>query len=146
MPVLSDKQRALLHALREVEAEDRPVEIAELAEKSTYSEASIRTYFTKKLEGVLVFRDIQGWRVEGALRCAERAFGRHMTQKAGTTADAVKTENAWQMALRKLLYEGLKRGYRPGDEERAILGRLDGVIPLHRRQTPPPSQTKLFED
>jgi len=146
MAVLSDKQRALLHALREVEAEDRRVDIQELAEKSSYSEASIRTYFTKKLEGVLVFRDTQGWRVEGAMRCAERAFARHMTQKAGSTADAVKTEDAWQMAVRKLLYEGLKRGYRPGDEERAILARLDGVIPLPRRPAPAPSQTKLFDD
>jgi len=145
MARLSEKQRALLHALRDIEEEDRPVDIPDLAARTSYSEASIRTYFTKKLEGVLVFREASGWRVEGARRCAERAFARHMTQKAGSAADAVRTEDAWQMAVRKLLYEGLKRGYTLGDDERAVLDRLRGIAPVPRRSTSQP-QPGLFED
>jgi len=145
MAVLSDKQRNLLLALRHFEEEELPVDIADLAVRTTYSEASIRTYFNKKLEGVLVFRDEDGWRVEGALRCAERVFARHMTQKAGSAADAVKTEAAWQMAVRKLLYEGHKRGYGLGPEESALIDRLEGKqpAPLRRRARPQPG---LFED
>jgi len=145
MAVLSEKQRALLHALRDIEDAETPVDIADLARRTAYSEASIRTYFTKKLEGVLVFRDPAGWRVEGANRCAERMFARHMTQKAGSTADALRTEDAWQMALRKLLYEGLKRGYRLSEEEHAILDRLLGKVVPPRRPSSAP-QPGLFED
>ncbi len=144
MAALSEKQRALLLALRQIEEAEESVDISALAAVSGYSEASIRTYFTKKLEGVLVFRDEDGWRVEGARRCAERVFARHMTQKAGSAADALKTEEAWQMAIRKLLYEGMKRKYALSPEERAIIDRLDGKEPPPKRRDRP--QRGLFED
>jgi transcriptional antiterminator len=140
--VLSQKQRALLLALREIEEANEPVDIAALALQTAYSEASIRTYFNKKLEGVLVFRDDKGWKVDGALRCAERVFARHMTQKSGSAADTVKTEEAWQLAVRKILYEGMKRSYTLGPEERAIIDRLEGRDPPPRSRTRQPGLFK----
>ena len=146
MAALSEKQRALLLALRDIENDDSPmIDIPALAAKSGYSEASIRTYFTKKLEGVLVFRHGDGWRVEGATRCAERAFARHMTQKAGSAADSLQTEEAWQMAVRKLLYEGHRRSYNLGPEENAILDRIAGLAPAPRKPDQRPQQG-LFKD
>ncbi|MEQ1568082.1 MAG: hypothetical protein ABMA64_20755 [Myxococcota bacterium] len=115
---LRDRQLALLHGLREVERAQGVVDLAALAAATGYSESSIRTYFTKRLEGVLVFRDERGgFGVRGAVRCTEEEFARRMTQKAGAANDALRTEEAWRALIRKLLYEGQRRSYRLGREE-----------------------------
>ena len=115
---LSQRQTALLIGLREVERSGGPVDLRALARSTGYSESSIRTYFTKRLEGVLVFRDDQGgWRVRGALRCTEEEFARRMTQKAGAASEALKSQDSWRALLRKLLYEGQRRHYTLSREE-----------------------------
>lgn len=114
---LSRRQHALLEGLRGVEAGGGFVDVAALAAATGYSESSIRTYFTKRLEGVLVFREEQGWRVRGAARCTPEEFARRMSQKAGAAGDALRSEEAWRALLRKLLYEGQRRRYALSREE-----------------------------
>jgi hypothetical protein len=124
-PELSERQTALLIALRELERAGEPVDLHELARRTGYSEASVRTYFTKKLEGILVFRDDDGqWRVRGAVRCTQEQFARRMSQKAGAANDALKSEASWRAVVRKLLYEGQRRHYTLSREE------LDLIRPL----------------
>ncbi|MFT4621799.1 MAG: hypothetical protein ACI8PZ_000451 [Myxococcota bacterium] len=121
---LSDKETALLNGLRAFEALDALVDVGRLAERSGYAQASIRTYFSKKLEGVLVFKEAEGWRVRGALKCTPAEFARRMSQKAGSVQAALQTEDAWRRLLRKILYEGQRRGYRLGGEEAALVDKI----------------------
>ena len=122
---LSDKETALLNALRAFEALDAPVDVARLAERSGYAQATIKTYFSKRLEGVLVFKERDGsWRVRGALKCTPEEFARRMSQKAGAAQNALETEDAWRQLLRKILYEGHRRGYRLGPEEAGLADKL----------------------
>jgi hypothetical protein len=114
---LSDKQVALLIALRELERADDVVDFAKLARRTGYSEASVRTYFTKRLEGFVAFREATGWRIRGATKITEEAFARRLSQKAASGNDALKTEASWQSLVRKLLYEGQRRHYRLSREE-----------------------------
>ena len=116
---LSDRQLALLEGLRDVERADEAVDIDALALRTGYSPSSIRTYFTKKLEGVMVFREEGEWRVRGAIRCKPETFARRMSQKAGASSDALRSQDSWRAVLRKLLYEGQRRHYRLGRQERA---------------------------
>lgn len=140
---LSERQQALLEGLRAAERADVPVDVEVLAAATGYTASSIRTYFTKKLEGVLVFREGAEWRVRGAVRCTPEAFARRMSQKAGTAGEALRSEEAWRAVLRKLLYEGQRRNYRLGREERELVQELFGD------ETPagpssPPVQSSLF--
>lgn len=121
---LSDKQLALLRGLRDLELAARPVDLPALAAATGYSESSIKTYFTKRLEGVLVFRDDGGWRVRGALRCSEDEFARRMSQKAGAANDALRSEESWRALVRKLLYEGSRRHYTLSREEQELVAQL----------------------
>jgi len=118
---LSDKQVALLIALRELERDGEVVDFGRLAKQTGYSEASVRTYFTKRLEGFVAFRTDEGWRIRGAVRTTEEAFARRMSQKAASANDALKTEDSWQSLIRKLLYEGQRRRYRLSREEMEII-------------------------
>ncbi len=119
---LSAKQRALLHALQVAEASGEPVDLDDLARRTTYSVSSIRTYFTKRLEGSLVSRDASGaWWVRGAIRCSEASFARRMSQKAGTALQAIGDEESWREFVRKLLIEGTRRGYRLSRDEIQLL-------------------------
>lgn len=120
MSALSDRQKSLLKALRGAEAAGGPVDLDVLVEATGYSAASIRTYFSKKLDGVLVFRLDEGWEVRGAQRCTEADFARLMTQKAGAAADALNSEESWRRLVRKLLYEGRRRNYQLGPDEAVI--------------------------
>ena len=124
---LSARQLALLYALRAAEVAPGPADLDAIAGASGYSVSSVRTYFSKRLLGVLVTRDEDGaWWVKGALKCSEAAFARRMSQKAGTAAEALATEETWRELVRKLLFEGVRRGYTLSVEERALLGELDG--------------------
>ena len=135
---LSSRQMALLEGLREAEREGVPLDADALAERAGYTASSIRTYFTKRLEGVLVFRDEHGgWRARGAIRCTSEEFARRMSQKAGAASDVLRTEEAWRAMLRKLLYEGQRRHYELSREEVDLAaqlapepgrGRLDGGL------------------
>lgn len=119
---LSTKQLALLTGLREAEKNNEAVDLVALAARTGYTESSIRTYFTKRLDGVFVFRDAQGaYRVRGTLRCSEAEFARRMTQKAGAAGDVLRTEESWRAVLRKLLYEGQRRRYRLAREELELI-------------------------
>ncbi len=143
---LSERQLQLLEGLRGAERSGRPIDLAGLAERSGYTESSIRTYFTKKLEGVLVFRGEDGeWRARGAVRCSEEEFARRMSQKAGASNDALRTEEAWRAVVRKLLYEGHRRRYTLAREELELVEALRAAA----RQAPPaeevPVQASLFE-
>ena len=69
--VLSERERALLLALREAEGAAAPLDVSALARRTGYAVNTIKTYLSKKLEGVLVFRERGGWIVRGALRCSE---------------------------------------------------------------------------
>lgn len=119
---LSSKQQALFTGLREAERTGEAVDLALLAVRTGYTESSIRTYFTKRLEGVFVFKDASGaYRVRGTLRCSETEFARRMTQKAGAANDVLRTEESWRAVLRKLLYEGQRRRYRLAREELELI-------------------------
>lgn len=122
---LSERERILLQRLRALEASRQLVDLAELAENTGYSLSTIRTYFTKKLEGVLVFRESEGWVVRGAKQCSERAFAHRMTQKAGAVQTALAEQSTWRELVRKLLYEGQKRGYQLGPQERGLLRQME---------------------
>lgn len=121
---LSVRQLALLTALREAEQSGQ-VDLRALAERAGYTESSIRTYFTKRLEGVLVFRADDGsWRVRGAIRCTGKEFARRMSQNSGATNDTLRSEEAWRSVVRKLLYEGQRRHYRLAREELELVAEL----------------------
>lgn len=131
---LSGKQAALLVGLRDAERAGGRLDLNRLARDTGYSESSIRTYFTKRLEGVLVFRDEHGgWRVRGALRCTEEEFARRMSQKAGAASEALKDVRSWRALVRKLLYEGQRRHYTLSREE------LDLVADLTPEPSRPPT-------
>lgn len=121
---LSDKQTALLIALREVERANAVVDFAALAKATGYSEASVRTYFSKRLEGFVAFREGDGWRIKGATKMTEEAFARRLSQKATGGNEALKTEDDWRRLVRKLLYEGQRRHYHLGREEVELMESL----------------------
>lgn len=121
---LSDKQTALLIALRELERSGTAVDFAALAKATGYSEASVRTYFSKRLEGFVAFRDGEGWRIKGATKITEEAFARRLSQKATGGNEALKTEDDWRRLVRKLLYEGQRRHYHLGREELELVETL----------------------
>jgi hypothetical protein len=135
----SDRQLRLLEGLREAERHGRPAEPRALARAAGYTESSVRTYFSKRLEGVILFRDEQGaWRVRGAIRMSEEEFARKLSQKIGGANDALRTEDGWRSLVRKLLYEGQRRRYRLAREE------LDLVEALASRPSPePPPREEL---
>jgi hypothetical protein len=146
--VLSERQARLLEGLREAERHDRPAEPRALARTSGYTESSIRTYFTKRLEGVLVFRDDseqgQGaWKVRGALRMSEEEFARKLSQKAGAANDALRTVESWRAVVRKLLYEGQRRHYSLSREELDLVAALSPE-PSRPRTEEVPLQPTLF--
>lgn len=133
---LSTRQLALLEGLQDAERGGLPVDLTALATRSGYTESSIRTYFTKRLEGVLVFRDGDGWRVRGAVRCTSEDFAKRMSQKAGAASDVLRSEESWRAVLRKLLYEGQRRHYTLSREEIDLVGQL----------APPPPRARIEED
>jgi hypothetical protein len=114
---LSERQLQLLIALREVERSGKVVDFAKLAKATGYSESSVRTYFTKRLDGFLAFRDEEGWRIRGATRTSEESFAKRLSQKAGSANEALRSEASWRALVRKLLYEGQRRHYTLGREE-----------------------------
>ena len=118
---LSDKQVALLIALRELERADKVVDFGKLARQTGYSEASVRTSFSKRREGFVAVREAPGWRIRGATKTTEEAFARRLSQKAASGNDALKTEASWQALVRKLLYEGQRRHYQLSREELEII-------------------------
>jgi hypothetical protein len=141
---LSDKQLALLNALRDAERTGLEVDLRALARLSGYNESSIRTYFTKRLEGVFVFREADGsWRVRGAIRSTEEEFGRRMSQKAGAANDALKSADSWRSVVRKLLYEGQRRHYELSREELDLVAELTPEEPRPRTDEIP-IQPTLF--
>ena len=143
---LSDRQAALLAGLRDCERSGGLVDLAALARRSGYNESSIRTYFTKRLEGVFVFRDPDGgWRVRGAVRCSEEEFARRMSQKAGASSDTLRSEESWRAVVRKLLYEGQRRHYRLRREELELVAALTPDDPRPPGPSAePPIQPTLF--
>lgn len=128
---LSDKQLSLLIALRELERSGGAVDFPKLAKATGYSESSVRTYFTKRLDGFIAFRDEAGWKIRGATRTTEEAFARRLSQKAGSANEALKSETAWRSLVRKLLYEGQRRHYRLSREEMDL---IDGLGPPERER------------
>ena len=124
--------------LRASEAARQPVDLSQLAQKTGYTLTTIRTYFTKKLEGVLVFRERGVWVVRGSRRVSEQAFARRMSQKAGAVPAALADQSTWRELVRKLLYEGQKRGYQLGPQERMLLKQME-------TPTVPQTQPGLFE-
>lgn len=138
--VLSERQLRLLEGLRDAERHGRPADPRGLARATGYTESSIRTYFAKRLEGVLVFRDEQGeFQVRGALRTTEEEFARRMSQKAGAANDALRTETAWRAVVRKLLYEGQRRHYHLSREELDLVAELSPAEPAR----PPTAELEL---
>ncbi|MEM6930262.1 MAG: hypothetical protein AAF602_25200 [Myxococcota bacterium] len=122
---LSERQRQLLRGLQEAERFGGPIDLAALAASTGYSESSIKTYFSKRLLGVLVHRDEDGaFVVRGALRCSEEAFGHRMSQKAQTASEALQSEDDWRELVRKLLREGSRRGYRLSEDEHVLIAEL----------------------
>ena len=122
---LNDKQRRLLVALREAERARRPLDLESVAAATGYSVSSIKTYFSKRLDGVLVSRGGDGsWVVRGAIACSEASFARRMSQKAGSATEALKSEEGWRELVRKLLYEGARRDYQLSEDELELVERL----------------------
>lgn len=143
--VLSERQVRLLEGLRDAERHDRPADPRHLARTTGYTESSIRTYFTKRLEGILVFRDEGGeYRVRGAIRMTEDDFARKMSQKAGAANDALRSVESWRAVVRKLLYEGQRRHYTLSREELDLVADLTAAEPARLRTEEVPIQTSLF--
>jgi hypothetical protein len=132
---LSDKQLQLLIALRELERSGELVDFAKLARATGYSESSVRTYFTKRLDGFVAFRGEDGWRVRGATRTSEETFAKRLSQKAGSANEALRTQESWRALVRKLLYEGQRRHYQLGPEERELIEGLGGEREVRERLT-----------
>lgn len=121
----SARQRALLSHLQEAERKGRPIDLDEAAQAAGYSPSSIRTYFSKRLEGVLVVRDEQGqWWAKGARACSLASFSRRMSQKAGSASEVIKSQEGWRELLRRLLYEGARRHYVLSDHELEMIEQL----------------------
>lgn len=135
---LSKRERALWLSLKEAEASKAPLDLQRLASRTGYAVNTVKTYLTKKLEGVLVFRTDKGWIVRGALRCSEERFSALMSQKAGVVQRALADVHSWRQVLRKVLYEGQRRGYHLGPHEEALLDSL------REEETPEPAQGSLF--
>jgi hypothetical protein len=136
---ITKRERSLLHALRRAERAERVVSATELAAETGYAAATLKTYFSKKLEGALVFRHERGWRVKGAVACGEDVFARRMSQKAGAVGEALANEESWRQLTRKLLYEGQRRGYRLSEEEVTLALQLRAV------RSRPSGQSALFD-
>jgi len=141
---LSDKQVALLIALRELERAGQVVSFPKLAKDTGYSEASVRTYFTKRLEGFIAFRTDDGWQIRGAVRTTEEAFARRLSQKAASANDALRTQDSWQSLIRKLLYEGHRRHYQLSREELELIELLTPEPPRRLTTEEVEIQPSLF--
>ena len=142
---LSDKQLALLNALRDTERTGLAADPRALAKASGYTESSVRTYFTKRLEGVLVFREEDGsFKVRGAIRCTGKEFARRMSQNSGAANDALRSEDSWRSVVRKLLYEGQRRHYQLSREELDLVAELTPPEPSRPPTDEVPIQPTLF--
>ena len=143
--LLSERQIRLLEGLRDAERTGKPADPRHLARTTGYSESSVRTYFTKRLEGVLVFREENGeWKVRGAVRMSEEEFARKMSQKAGAANDVLRSEDAWRAVVRKLLYEGQRRHYHLSREELDLVREVTADAPRPRVGEEEPIQPTLF--
>ena len=125
---LSEKQLQLLLQLRAIERADAVVDFAKLARATGYTESSVRTYFTKRLDGFLAFREADGWHIRGAVRTSEEAFGKRLSQRAGVANEALRNQESWRALVRKLLVEGQRRHYVLGPDERELLEAVGGSI------------------
>ncbi len=132
---LSDKQLQLLITLREIERAGEVVDFAKVARATGYSESSVRTYFTKRLDGFLAFRSEDGWHIRGATRTSEEGFGKRLSQKAGSANGALRTQESWRMLVRKLLYEGQRRHYLLGPEELDLIEAVGGEAEMREPLT-----------
>ena len=137
---LSSRERALLMALREAETMRAGLDLTRLASRTGYAVNTVKTYLSKKLEGVLVFRTDEGWVVRGAARCSEERFSTLMSQKAGVVQRALADVHSWRQVLRKVLYEGQRRGYLIGPHEEVLLESL------REQEAPQPQQGTLFDE
>jgi len=138
--VLSKRERSLLVCLREAEAAAAPLDLQRLASRTGYAVNTVKTYLSKKLEGVLVFRTEKGWMVRGAARCSQERFATLMSQKAGVVQRALADVHSWRQVLRKVLYEGQRRGYHIGPHEEVLLESL------REQEAPKPPQGTLFDE
>jgi hypothetical protein len=137
---LSKREHALWMSLREAEGRRAPLDLQRLASRTGYAVNTVKTYLSKKLEGVLVFRTEKGWVVRGATRCSEERFATLMSQKAGVVQRALADVHSWRQVLRKVLYEGQRRGYHIGPHEEVLLESL------REQEAPEPLQGSLFEE
>lgn len=107
---LRETERKLLHLLQRFEQEGREFGLDEVVAATGYKLASVKTYFSKKLENALVEPTEDGlWRARGALRLDEDDFARLMSQNAAE--DQIPTEAEWRAAMQRLIAIGKQRGY-----------------------------------
>ena len=103
-------ERKLLELLQRFEQEGRHFGLAEVAEATGYKIASVKTYFSNRLEHVLAEQTETGqWRARGALAYSEDDFARLMSQNA--PEDGIPTEAEWRAAMQRLIAIGKQRGY-----------------------------------
>jgi len=116
---LREKEQLLLEALRQRERDGIDASIDGVAADTGYAASTIKTYFSKKLDGFIVTRTERGdYKVRGALDCTEEQFARRMSQKEGDTLRVdLETLSGWRGAVRRLLNEGKRRGYQLGEHE-----------------------------
>jgi hypothetical protein len=117
---LRDKEERLLLALRELETTNELFDEALLAQKTGYKLTTIRTYFSKKLDGFLVSRaNDDKWRVSGAITCTDEMFAQRMSQRGSEPQIQLLLgdETEWRQTVQRLLHLGHDRGYRLTEEE-----------------------------
>jgi hypothetical protein len=105
----SSNQRKLFEFLREREINNAPFTVPLVAERTGLSEASVKTYVSKKLLGRWVERqDATHFRVNGVARMSPGEFAALMSQKA---VPASASRDFWTLRLRELIHDGRSQGF-----------------------------------
>jgi hypothetical protein len=118
-------QKRFHEFLGTAELEKRTFSVEEAASATGLSEASVKTYLSKKLKGSWA-EPVTGvggirYEVKGIASMSWPEFQRLMTQKAQA---ASKDPTAWKLELRKLILEGVGAGLPVADIVREVLGDL----------------------
>jgi hypothetical protein len=110
-------QKKLLDFLKDAERTGRAFSVADAADACGYSEISIKTYISKKLEGRWVTKATTGFfRAKGILSVSPAVFADVMSQKSH---DSFDTFGEWKEQVERLIGLGVSHGYavRPAVED-----------------------------
>lgn len=119
------RQQALFQFLRSAEANKRSFTIEEVADASSLSEDSIRTYFSKKLKDRWVFDENGRWESRGMLNMTELQFANIMTQKLISAPESPEGYAEWRKQLEQLILHGVCEGFPVADTLLELAASID---------------------